>query len=431
MLLTAFCPIVTVAQQQAQIKVKQYAVMPGWAKNSVNTVVFRKDPITTYKNTQYIAFYDAEANVVLGKRNLGAKKWETKITQYKGKATDAHNSISIMTDGKGFLHISWDHHGNALRYARSVKPGSLELQEKTPMTGSLEGNLTYPQFFKLPDGNLLFLYRDGSSGSGNVVLNYYNTATQQWTQRHRTLIDGNGQRNAYCQMDVDKKGTIQLSWVWRERAEVETNHDLCYARSRDGGITWEKTSGEKYVLPITAATAEYALKIPEKSELINQTSITADDQGNPYIATYWRQQGSKIPQYRVVYHNGEQWAMQQVSQRTMPFTLSGGGTKKIPISRPQIMVLNRKGQQMVVIVFRDEERNNKVSIALCKELQKGVWETHDLTQEPVGQWEPAFDTELWKSKGLLNLFLQKVEQADGEGIAQVKPEMISVLEWKP
>ncbi|MGO8055575.1 BNR-4 repeat-containing protein, partial [Rhizobium leguminosarum] len=61
-------------------------------------------------------------------------------------------------------------------------------------------------------------------------------------------------------------------------------HDICYARSKDGGKTWEKSSGEKYQSPITAANAEYALRIPQKSELINQTSMFADAQGNPYIA---------------------------------------------------------------------------------------------------------------------------------------------------
>ena len=47
---------------------------------------------------------------------------------------------------------------------------------------------------------------------------------------HDILIDGEGERNAYWQMYVDKAGVIYLSWVWRETQLVETNHDLCYAR---------------------------------------------------------------------------------------------------------------------------------------------------------------------------------------------------------
>ena len=104
-------------------------VGPGWAKNSVNAVVFRKNSLVSHGDTQYIAFYDQDANVVLGKRQLGTARWQLQRTQYRGNAADAHNSISIMVDGDGFLHIAWDHHNDPLRYARSLQPGSLALGE--------------------------------------------------------------------------------------------------------------------------------------------------------------------------------------------------------------------------------------------------------------------------------------------------------------
>jgi hypothetical protein len=59
-------------------------------------------------------------------------------------------------------------------------------------------------------------------------------------------------------------------------------------------------------MPINAANAEYALRIPQRSELINQTSMTTDCAGNPFIATYWRDADSEIPQYRIIYNiNGD------------------------------------------------------------------------------------------------------------------------------
>ena len=102
-------------------------------------------------------------------------------------------------------------------------------------------------------------------------MNRYDLNTGKWSRVHDVLIDGEGQRSAYWQLCTDKAGTIHLSWVWRETWGVETNHDMCYARSRDGGKTWEKSNGERYELPITAANAEYAWRIPQNSELINQT----------------------------------------------------------------------------------------------------------------------------------------------------------------
>jgi hypothetical protein len=38
---------------------------------------------------------------------------------------------------------------------------------------------------------------------------------------------------------------------------------------------------------------------------------------------------------------------------------------------------------------------------------------------------------LWKEKGLLHLFVQNAEQADGEGQVKMAPQMIEVLEWNP
>lgn len=65
-------------------------------------------------------------------------------------------------------------------------------------------------------------------------------------------------------------------------------------RSFDNGVTWYKSDGEQYKLPITASNAEYACRIPQNSELINQTSMSADAGGNPYIATYWRSSDSEV-----------------------------------------------------------------------------------------------------------------------------------------
>ncbi len=146
--------------------------------------------------------------------------------------------------------------------------------------------MTYPEFYTLKNGDLLFAYRLGKSGQGNLVLNRYDVRKGQWKRLQDTLIDGEGQRNAYWQMCVDRKGTIHVSWVWRETSAVETNHDLCYACSKDGGITWQKSTGERYHLPINVRNAEYAFKIPQKSELINQTSMATDKEGNPFIAAY-------------------------------------------------------------------------------------------------------------------------------------------------
>ena len=396
----------------------------GYSQTSVNTTVFRNSSLATLGDIQYISYYDSEGYVVVGRRHLGEESWQTSRTQYKGKVSDAHNIISIMADGDGYLHLSFDHHGNPLRYCRSVAPDSLAFGPEEPMIGRDEQDVTYPEFYRLEDGDLLFAYRSGASGRGNMVLNRYSVSERKWLRVQDVLIDGEGKRNAYWQMYVDGKGTIHVSWVWRETWMVETNHDLCYARSRDGGETWEAADGRILQVPITAENADYACIIPQNSELINQTSMSSDRKGNPYIATYWRDSDSDIPQYRIVWHDGKEWNSAQVSERSTPFSLKGGGTKMIPIARPRMAVRGKE----VFFIFRDEERGSKVSMFHTKNLRKGRWETLDLTDFAVNAWEPSIDTELWKQDGKLHIFVQDAMQGDGEQTVKALPTPIYVLE---
>lgn len=94
-----------------------------------------------------------------------------------------------------------------------------------------------------------------------------------------------GARRGYLAAAIDPAGTLHLAWNWRESSDVATNHDLCYAKSSDGGQTWTTSNGTTLTLPITSATAEYALKIPQNSTLMNPPSLTTDAAGHPFIGT--------------------------------------------------------------------------------------------------------------------------------------------------
>lgn len=417
----AFLSLVFLLASCASVKINELRVGLGWSNNSVNTVVFRSNAVTTYKNYQFTAYYNNNGYVVLAKRKLSSDVWEVYPTQYKGNVNDAHNDISIAVDSAGYLHISWDHHNTKLRYARGLWPLELQLTEELSMTGLQEERITYPEFHNLPDGNLLFCYRSGESGRGNMVINRYDVAAKTWKQVQSNLLDGEEQRSAYWQMAVGKTGGIYLSWVWRETWDVSTNHDICFAVSYDGGSTWQKSTGETYALPITASTAETVWEVPQNSSLINQTGMTVDDAGNPYIATYWN--SGTGTQYKVVYKREGTWQLLDTDFHKKSFTLGGGGTKSIPISRPAILV--NKG--MVYLLFRDEEQDNKVMLAYTP---AGVahWKQLQLTETGVGQWEPNYDVELWNAEKELHIFSQKVVQVDGEGLTETDPQPVKIIE---
>lgn len=403
--------------------VKSIEVGPGYSKTSVNTAIFRCNPLATHGDTQFIAYYDSLGYVTLGKRKLDSEQWELKRTQYKGNVADAHNVISIGVDGKGFLHASFDHHGHPLRYAKGVEPLSLNLGEIMPMTGIDEDKVTYPEFYTLSDGDMLFVYRSGASGRGSMAINRYRVAEGRWERVQDNLLDGQEERSPYWQMYVDENDVIHLSWVWRETWLVETNHDMCYAKSLDGGRTWLRSDGTPYELPITAANAEYVWRIPQNSELINQTSMTADANSRPYIATYWRDADSDVPQYRVIWQDVDGWKQREISRRKTPFSLSGGGTKMIPIARPRVVA----DGDFIGVLTRDEERGSKATMLYSEEGPEGEWKAVDLTQEDLGAWEPTIDASLWRNRRRLDIFLQPTSQGDGEKMVETPPTPISLL----
>ena len=398
----------------------------GWAQSSVNAVVFRQSSIVSHGDQQFTAYYDPEGRMVLARRTRGEDRWETRVTTHRGNVRDAHNAISLGIDGRGYLHVSWDHHGQPLNYARSLEPGGLELAPPRPQTGHLEAQVTYPGFYSLPDGDLLFLYRDGASGDGDVLLNRYDEATGEWRAVQHPLIDGEGARNAYVnQLAIDAEGGWHISWTWRESPDVASNHDVVYAHPTDEGRTWRRSTGEAYTLPITADQGEVAWAVPQGSELINQTSMTVDAEGRPVVATYWREEGEEVPQFRVVWHDGNRWRMSQVGERITPFRLSGGGTKRIPISRPQVVAAQ---DGSVHVIFRDEERGGGIAVATSRSAERDDWVLRDVWTEPVGLWEPSYDPVAWQRDGELHLFHQFVGQGDGETLEAVEPQMVGVLE---
>lgn len=83
------------------------------------------------------------------------------------------------------------------------------------------------------------------------------------------------------------------------------------------------------------------------------------------------------------------------------------------------------------MIFRDAERNGRVSVAICQDPKRIQWHIEDLTHYSVGLWEPSYDSVLWQRQNLLHLFLQNVEQIDRDVMEDIPPTMVAVLEWTP
>ena len=406
----------------------------GYSKTSVNTAIFRQNALTTFRDTQFIAYYDNSGHIILGKRKINPKGFSTekfileKTPLKMTRPHDAHNVISIAVDGDGFLHLSYDQHNSPLRYYKSVAPYSLKMQEIKRMLTNPEAkeyDVTYPEFYNFSNGDLLFVCR--SAGNSSAV-NYYDTKEKTWRMVAKNLFENNVMLRAYWQITVSEDDVIHLSWLWREISyDPNTNHGIYYAKSADYGKTWQSAEGDT-IRPVFLRKQLKPVKaIPVNTNLINQTSMTADKLGRPYIATYYRGEDS-ITNYHLIYYDGKEFQDITVGQRKTDFQLSGIGTLSIPISRPRLITDGKK----IYFFCRDKEQGSKIGVYYAQLTKKGVkpFRYENLTEESFEAWEPCLDTELWKSQKKIHLFVQKTFQKNNEGIRDEKPTMVKVLEIK-
>lgn len=234
----------------------------------------------------YIAYYDKERWLTVAQINkcTGAIQRLRLNSQFKG--WDAHNSITAILDSSSRLHIAGNMHVAPLVYARMSRTDDLQSLQLQQQVGREEERVTYPLFFKLPDGSLGFSYRYGQSGNGVEIINRFDG--EKWSRWIDKPLFGSAEGglkvNAYHTEYV--KGPddqFHVAWVWRQTPAVETNFNVNYARSPDLR-NWYDSKGKKLTLPITPDNADVAANIPIENGLFNNIRLGFDALGRPIIS---------------------------------------------------------------------------------------------------------------------------------------------------
>ncbi len=440
----------------------------GYAgSSSINSVAFICSALMTVGNQQFIAYYGRHQTdpayafnntIWIGRRAVGSNIWEVFRTMFRANAiTDGHDVVCFGIDGDGVMHLSWGMHGDAFHYARSLASviGSepIVFGPDTTMTGA-EFAATYPQFLSVPGGDLLYIYRKGSSGAGDTYINRYSIATKTWTNVHMSgstvvpFIKGTGwplDYNAYGQMPcIDETGRLFLVWTWRYTPAFQSNHDFAFAMSPDSGLTWQRSDGSVYTLPISESVtngspdpntvAERILAIPQNHTLINQAGMCLDADGKPVIATWWAPGASTNNhrrQYMVAFPGQDgTWQVRQVSNRTNdpPGVMTQDSAVR-ELGRP-VVVCDKDNR--VLVIYRDNAGSNGLtvvhSLPRAIDPDRNIWTTVDLTLDNLGNYEPVIDLARWQVDGLLSFLYQPSAGLGYTPPSNTASEM-AVLEW--
>lgn len=293
-------------------------------ENTANISSFQQDGVFTYRGWQYTAWYRGSKRAVISRRKLPAGAWQSIELDYDLFGDDSHNTIAMaVTPSDGRIHVAFPTHQNAIRYTRSVpgvadRPQRVEWSSKLfePTRDSLPGapdapvSYTYPQF-EMVHGRMLLTWRDGSSDNGRqALLRYDDSAAGTWTFLGR-FTDSTGTYTSAYGSSTSRygylhgftanpvKGNLEIAFTWREKGGAWCapggvgNHDLGYAYSRDGGMTWRNNDGVKIGETGTAPTtdlislADPHVVVPQPIDrgLINQETQAFDSRGRLHVMT--------------------------------------------------------------------------------------------------------------------------------------------------
>ncbi len=302
-------------------------IAPVWAGHPVGFCLL------TDGDDQFVAFYDADRQMTVAQRRIPETAWRF-VRLPETVVWDSHNRVTMDIDDTGCLHLSGNMHVKPLVYFRTREPRNIETFERVPsMTGEHETKVTYPEFIHGPGNTLLFTYRDGKSGEGNQIYNVYDSKTRTWRRLlDKPLTDGEGLMNAYFDGPrLGPDGYYHLNWVWRDTSDCASNHDLCYARSKDL-VHWETSAGAPLALPITLRTAEIIDPSPAGGGLLNVgRRLGFDSKGNVVLSFYKYDKAGNTQAYNARKENGA-WVTRKVSDWDYRWAFSGGGTIPVEIT---------------------------------------------------------------------------------------------------
>lgn len=295
--------------------------------------------LLTHGNRQYIAYYNANRNMVVGQRNLSDEAFSLHIMPATSREThggtstvlnwDSHNSVTLAVDRDGYIHLAGNMHVHPLTYFRSTKPDDIStLEQIMEMVGSEEKQCTYPNFMLTREGELIFHYRDGGSGRGNEIYNIYSTETKTWQRLLDTpLTDGEGLMNAYqTQPRLLADNWYHVYWVWRDTPDCETNHDLSYIKSPDLK-NWYNAFGEQIKMPATIHDKSIIVDpIPPGGGIINLAAqLCLDEKMKPQFVYHKYDEAGNL-QFYVAWIEGQQWVNKKITDWNYRWEFKGRGS---------------------------------------------------------------------------------------------------------
>ena len=378
-----------------------------------NAQAFVQDQVWTEGRTQYAVWVNASGSAAVGKRTLPRGGWSTyDLGRLRGNPLalptrlDEHNVYAVAVDDRGYVHVAGNMHGDPIRWVRSLRPGDITRWTPRGMPAG-EPTTTYPRFVRTRSGELLFFFRSGDSGDGDLALRRWYGRERRWG-RTTTVIDGRSSgESPYPQhIATDRRRRVHVMYTWRARPDPATTGDLSYAVSPDAGRRWRTSTGAKLPVPITHARSEIILATkPGGPRLSNAGGLDIDSAGTPHAGILV---GGRLHH---VWREGRRWRIE-----TAP-------TPRPPVTRPAVFA--GSAGDIFLLTTSPQRRGQSTVWAV------GVAGDAGRSQRPVklrdigaAQSEVTYDTRGASLDGRLRLLLPGRQAPSGGEVVEYEPTAI-------
>ena len=229
----------------------------------------------------FFAFGNAENHPTVCAYDHRRNALEPAVTVGRNPDGDAHKNPHLLIDEQGYLYAFYRAHCTPTHLAKSLRP--LDISAWQPM-GVVCEQSSYPQPWQLRQGEISVFYRSGSTHNAGESVVRSRDGGRTWTKPQ--LIAQSPPKNGLYALTIAPGGPwprkIHMAWSVT-RGDWWQRYHVFYASSDDGGVTWRRSDGRPYQLPITEADAEMVFRsdVPDRGVWLQDMQLDAS--GRLYV----------------------------------------------------------------------------------------------------------------------------------------------------
>jgi hypothetical protein len=229
---------------------------------------------------------------------------------------DAHRNPTLLIDEDGFLYVFYGAHGHPTKVLRSRRPHDISVWDQRADIS--DPKTSYPEPFQLLPGELFVSYRQNPGWR----CRWSSDGAVSWQGSMDVVAF---ERCAIYAMSIADTGTYPrtVHLVWSRlgggtEEEIRTKHlwarryHLYYARSEDGGRTWQRSDGTPYALPITEDSAEKLYDCEQRGVWLKD--IQVDAAGRPYVLFLDGNPFTYVSQWKLAGFVGGKWQFSDITE---------------------------------------------------------------------------------------------------------------------